>query len=59
MREALRSLPNDGFEVWVSHQVTLGALVGESTSQGEALLIRAASSSPGGGVQVLARFQPD
>lgn len=59
MREALQALPATGFEVWVSHQVTLGALVGESTSSGEALLIRAdRPATPGtpGPITVIGRF---
>jgi len=55
MRRAMTALPATGFEVWVSHQSTIGQLVGESTSSGEGLLLRAAAD---GGVKVIARFQP-
>jgi phosphohistidine phosphatase SixA len=55
MRRALAELPGTGFEVWVSHQSTLGQLVGESTSSGEGLLLRPQAD---GRVQVIARFQP-
>jgi len=55
MRRALAELPATGFEVWVSHQSTIGQLVGESTSSGEGLLLRAKAD---GQVQVIARFQP-
>lgn len=55
MRRALAELPAGGFEVWVSHQSTIGQLVGESTSSGEGLLLRA---KPDGQAQVLARLQP-
>lgn len=58
MHAALRSLPAAGFEVWVTHQFTLSALVGESTSQGEALLLRAAPGAPVGTAQVIGRFRP-
>lgn len=55
MRRALAELPAAGFEVWVSHQSTIGQLVGESTSSGEGLLLRPQAD---GSVQVIARFQP-
>lgn len=57
MRQALHSLPADGFEVWVSHQVTLGSLTGENTSSGEGLLFRAAAGGAAAGdVQMLGRL---
>lgn len=55
MRRAMAELPATGFEVWVSHQSTIGQLVGESTSSGEGLLLRATAD---GRPQVIARFQP-
>lgn len=55
MRQAMAALPATGFEVWVSHQSTLGQLVGENTSSGEGLLL---SAKADGRVQVIARFQP-
>ncbi len=44
LREALRALPADGFEVWVSHQVNITALTGRFASSGEAFVIDAAGS---------------
>lgn len=50
LRQALAQVPPGRFEVWVSHQFTLSALLGESTSSGEGLVLRAA---PGGGPPAL------
>ncbi len=40
LRRALAAIPTGRFEVWVTHQFTLNALVGERTSSGEGLLLR-------------------
>lgn len=50
LRHAAAQVPPGRFEVWVSHQFTLSALLGESTASGEGLVLRAA---PGGGPPVL------
>ena len=39
LRTRLGFLPAGQFEVWVTHQVNITALTGESTSMGEALLV--------------------
>jgi hypothetical protein len=41
LRAALGSLPAGQFEVWVTHQVNITALTGESPAMGEGLLISA------------------
>lgn len=43
LRQRLSTVPAGRFEVWVSHQFTLSALVGVSTSSGEGLLLQAAA----------------
>jgi phosphohistidine phosphatase SixA len=53
LREALRSLPVQGFEVWVTHQVNISALTGVSPGTGEALVVRLS----GGKVHNLARIR--
>jgi phosphohistidine phosphatase SixA len=53
LRARLARIAPDTFEVWVTHQVSVSALTGESTSVGEALVLRA--TSPDGAVQILAR----
>lgn len=58
LRQRLAAVPAGRFEVWVSHQFTLSALVGVSTSSGEGLLLR-----PGAGAadppQLVARLSLD
>lgn len=56
LRRALAAVPAGRFEVWVSHQFTLSALVGQSTGSGEGLLLRAASD--GGTPQLIGRLPP-
>ncbi|HEU4459511.1 MAG TPA: histidine phosphatase family protein [Methylibium sp.] len=55
MRRALAAVAPGRFEVWVSHQSTLGQLVGESTASAEGLLLRA---GPDGAPRVVARLPP-
>ncbi|WP_428416082.1 histidine phosphatase family protein [Methylibium sp.] len=50
LRQALAKVPPGRFEVWISHQFTLSALLGESTASGEGLVLRA---TPGGGPPTL------
>jgi phosphohistidine phosphatase SixA len=42
LRAALKGVPAGKFEVWVTHQVNITALTGESTAMGEALVLDAA-----------------
>ena len=56
LRQALAKVPPGRFEVWVSHQFTLSALLGESTASGEGLVLRAASG--GGPPTLLGRLPP-
>lgn len=44
LREALRALPTQGFEVWVTHQVNISALTGRFASSGEAFVVDATGS---------------
>lgn len=46
-------MPGRGLEIWVTHQVTIGALSGQSVDMGEMLAVRA---QPGGDWQVIARL---
>ncbi|MDM0103601.1 histidine phosphatase family protein [Variovorax sp. J22R24] len=48
MLDALARIPMGAFEVWVTHQVNIGAFTGESVAMGEALIV-------GPGVRVLGR----
>lgn len=41
LRETLRAIPADGFEVWVTHQVNISALTGDFASMGEGVLVDA------------------
>lgn len=52
LREQLQKVPAGRFEAWVSHQFTLSALVGQSTSSGEGLLLRWRDGAP----EVIARL---
>jgi len=54
LRQALETLAG-GFEVWVTHQVNISALTGESVAMGEAWVVRAAQ----GKVHNLARLRFD
>jgi hypothetical protein len=56
LRAALGRIPAGRFEVWVSHQFTLSALVGTGTASGEGLVLQA---RPGGAAPtLLARIAP-
>jgi phosphohistidine phosphatase SixA len=46
-------MPGRGLEIWVTHQVTIGALSGQGVGMGEMLAVRA---QPGGDWQVIARL---
>lgn len=41
LREALRTIPANSFEVWVTHQVNITALTGEFAQMGEGVLVDA------------------
>ncbi|MFM1827529.1 MAG: hypothetical protein RLY67_910 [Pseudomonadota bacterium] len=45
--------PGRGLEIWITHQVTIGALSGEGIGMGEMLAVRA---HPGGDWRVIARL---
>lgn len=47
LREALRAIPARGFEVWVTHQVNITALTGESARMGEGVLVDATGAVRG------------
>ena len=47
LREALRSIPANGFEVWVTHQVNITALTGEFARMGEGVLVDATGAVRG------------
>lgn len=53
LRKALGTLPAQGFEVWVTHQVNISALTGVSPGMGEAVVVRLT----GGKVHNLARIR--
>ncbi|WP_292441867.1 histidine phosphatase family protein [Methylibium sp.] len=55
LRRALVDLPRHGFEVWISHQFTLGALAGGSAASGEGLVLRAGRD---GAPQTIGPFAP-
>ncbi len=40
LRSALARVPGGRFEVWVTHQVNIGALAGESAAPGDAVVLR-------------------
>ena len=44
LRDALRQLPSQGFEVWVTHQVNITARTGRYASSGEAFVVDAAGA---------------
>jgi hypothetical protein len=46
LRERLAALRGPGFELWVTHQVNISALVGVSTSMGQALWLTPSRSDP-------------
>ncbi|MBL8352146.1 MAG: histidine phosphatase family protein [Burkholderiaceae bacterium] len=52
LREALLALAPGEVQAWVTHQVNISALAGESTAMGEALVLRG-ERQPDGGVRVL------
>ena len=52
LRAALARLPRGRFEVWVTHQGNIGALVGEPAAPGDAVVLR--HDSAAGGVVVVA-----
>lgn len=56
LRERLAAVPGGRFELWVTHQFVLNDLTGDSASQAEGLLLKAAAD--GGRPQVLARLNP-
>ncbi len=56
LRAALAAVPAGRFEVWITHQFVLNDLTGDSASQAEGLLLKAAAD--GGRPQVLARLNP-
>ncbi|MDM0015406.1 histidine phosphatase family protein [Variovorax sp. J22P168] len=39
MLDALRGIPAEAFEVWITHQVNITAFTGESVAMGEAVLV--------------------
>lgn len=49
LRGALLALPARGFEVWVTHQINIGALVEAPLPMGSAVVLRA-ERRPGGGI---------
>ena len=56
MRAAVAQVAKGRFEVWVSHQFTLGALAGQSLASGAGLLLRADDA---GGVAIVAALPAD
>lgn len=56
LRAALAQVPAGRFEVWVTHNFVLSALLGASASSGEAVVVRAGAD---GTPQVLARLGAD
>ncbi len=56
LRRALAAVPAGRFEVWVSHQFTLSALVGQGLASGEGLLLRAGAD--GATPQLIGRIAP-
>ena len=57
LRAALAGLPTKTVAVWVTHQVNIQALTGESVGFAEALVLRSQLQADGqAGVQVLGRF---
>lgn len=44
LRARLRTIQTGEFEVWVTHQVNISALTGESTSMGEGLIVQASGA---------------
>jgi len=55
LRTALARVPAGGFEVWVTHQFTLSALVGGGTASAEGLVLR---SGGDGAVELIGRMAP-
>jgi phosphohistidine phosphatase SixA len=56
LRRALAGVRAGGFEVWVTHQFTIGALVPASTASGEGVVLRAGAD--GDVPQVVGRLAP-
>jgi phosphohistidine phosphatase SixA len=56
LRRGLAAVPAGQFEVWVSHQFTLSALVGGSTAAAEGLVLQAAPADAA--PRLLARLAP-
>ena len=44
LQARLKSVPAGQFEVWVTHQVNISALTGESSSMGEGLIVQASGA---------------
>lgn len=57
LRAALTRVPRGRFEVWVTHQVNIGALAGESAAPGDAVVLR--HDAAAGGVVVVATLRID
>ena len=55
LRAALARIPRGRFEVWVTHQGNIGALVGESAAPGDAVVLR--HDRAAGGVVVVATLR--
>lgn len=56
LRAAVAQVTTGRFEVWVSHQFTLGALAGQSLASGAGLLLRADGN---GGIVIVAALPAD
>ncbi len=46
LREALAAVPAGDFDVWVTHNFVIGALLGTSVAQGQGLVVRHAPDGP-------------
>lgn len=46
LREALAAIPTGDFDVWVTHNFVIDALMGESVTQGQGLIVRHAPAGP-------------
>ena len=47
LRARLKNIPAGQFEVWVTHQVNITALTGESPAMGEGVLVNSAAQTLG------------
>lgn len=47
LKDAVKEIPPGRFEVWITHQVNMTALTGESAAQGEGLIVDAAGKVAG------------